>query len=237
MSPSTTSPARQRREINHLTIKLVVGVVALTLPSIVSYVARLQGGEALDSISDAYHRGGWARDILVGLLFVIASLLLAYNGYGKVDAVASRIAALAAMGVALMPCKCRVHDEVIPGAHAWASAILFAVLIYFCWRFIQRARSKHITQARRRSVVYQLCGAVMGVALIVLAYNRVTSGSLESQFPSLVYWGETAALMAFGVAWLTASRAVPWLTRRDELYWQRGGQEPADLADPLSPLE
>ena len=90
------------REIDHRTLKLIVGVVAWSLAGLTSVFSP----EPLDSISAAYHAGGWSQTIFIGFLFAIAAFLLAYNGYSKHEMVASKVAAVAGLGVALFPCGC-----------------------------------------------------------------------------------------------------------------------------------
>lgn len=70
-------PARQ--EIDHRAMKLIVGLIALSLASITSLFSHT----LLTSISAAYYQDGPARNFLVGFLFAISSFLLAYNGRSR----------------------------------------------------------------------------------------------------------------------------------------------------------
>ena len=117
-----TSPGRY--EIDHHTIKLVVGVIAITLASVTSYFSE----SAITSISASYHEGGWARDYFVGSLFAIFALLLAYNGETRAEMLLSKIAAFAALGVVVFPCRCEIHEEIIPAVHGTSAAVLFREL-------------------------------------------------------------------------------------------------------------
>ncbi len=60
-----------RQEIDHRTLKLMVGLVGLSLAFATSFLS----GGAIESISAAHCHGGWARDFLVGSLFAIACLV------------------------------------------------------------------------------------------------------------------------------------------------------------------
>jgi hypothetical protein len=62
---------------NHRTLRLVVGYIAFLLPWLVIRLAHT----IPSSISGAYHTTAHARDILVGSLSVIGTLLMAYNGH------------------------------------------------------------------------------------------------------------------------------------------------------------
>ncbi len=88
-SYTTMSPTSFRLEIDHHTLKLIVGVMAISL----ALLTAIFSDTPLDSISDAYYEVGKSRDILVGFLFAIAAFLLAYNGRSKRELVLSKIAA------------------------------------------------------------------------------------------------------------------------------------------------
>ncbi|GJM10460.1 MAG: hypothetical protein DHS20C11_27360 [Lysobacteraceae bacterium] len=201
----------KRAEIDDHTIKLIVGVIALSLPFLVSSFH-----DGLTSISQAYREGGWARDIFVGFLFAIAAFLLAFNGHTKVQMVLSKVAAFAAMGVAMFPCKCETYEEIVPHVHGVSAAIMFLILAAFCYTFFKRALSKGHPQAKVRAAIYAVCGVSIVLVILVLAYDGVTGGSIKSSFARLTFFGEAVGLVAFGVAWLTASRNLPLITAKSE---------------------
>ncbi len=110
--------SNQHEVFNYKTLRLLVGIVALLLPLIVFLVAWMWTGKSVDSISASY----WVdqtRDLFVGALFVIATLMAAYNGHDPqknnnnkpktwhkrifTEGRLSRAAALGAIGVALFP--------------------------------------------------------------------------------------------------------------------------------------
>lgn len=195
-------------EIDHHTLRLIVGLSAIFLASLTVLLA----GQPLASISDAYHQGGWARDVLVGILFAIASFLVAYNGESGTEMLLSKLAAVAALGVALFPCDCGTGQEILPYVHYVSAAVLFAVLAWFCLLFYRRARGKGHREALWRSWLYGLCRAVIVSVLLVLAFDHFAGGPFSSMVPRLVFYGEQAALIAFGVSWLVASRVLPGIT-------------------------
>jgi len=205
-------PVPTREEIDHRTIKLVVGVIAITLPLLTSFFAKA----ALTSISASYYEGGWSQSILIGFLFAIASFLLAYNGMSRAEMVASKVAAIAGLGIALFPCKCEEHIELVPYVHGISAAVMFLILTYFCYQFFRRARSKGHPQAKVRAAIYAVCAVVIFVSVVVLAIDRLWDGGLG--IPRLTFYGESAGLLAFGISWLTASRVLPVVTRQDERF-------------------
>jgi len=201
-----------RPEIDHHTMKLIVGVIAVSL----GHVTNLLADTPLTAISASYYAGGWAQSIFIGFLFATAAFLLAYNGYSTPEMVTSKVAAVAALGVALFPCECDGHAELVPYVHAGSAAVMFLILTYFCYGFFRRAWTKGHPQAKVRAYVYAVCGGVMAASILVLLADHLSGGSLSALDPQLTFHGEYASLVAFGVSWLTASRMLPVITRKDE---------------------
>ncbi len=201
-----------RIEIDHHTIKLIVGVIAISLASLASFFSQTP----LESISASYHEGGWPRDIFVGFLFAICAFLLAYNGRSPLEMVISKIAAVSALGVALFPCKCGSHEEIIPYVHYISAVLMFLILAVFCYSFFKRAKSKGHLQAKIRSYIYALCGIIIIISILILVLDFVLDGSISAKIERLTFYGEKAGLVAFGIAWLVASRMLPVVTAKQE---------------------
>lgn len=207
-------PDPKKEEIDHRTMKLLVGLMAFSLGSLTSFFA----DSKITSISASYYEGGWSQSILVGFLFAIAAFLLAYNGLSRSEMLMSKFAAAAALGVALFPCGCNGHAEIIPHFHFGSAAVMFLILTYFCFLFYQRARAKGHTEANRRAFIYVLCGIVIIASILMMVFDRTSGGVLSSRISRLVFYCESAALVAFGISWLTASRVFPILTKSDERF-------------------
>jgi Protein of unknown function (DUF998) len=198
------------REIDDHVLKLTVGLVALGLPCLTSFLS----ANRIESISASYYEGGWASDFFIGCLFAISSFMFAYNGYGLAEMVLSKIVALAGLGVALFPCGCgRGADaKTIPHVHYIFAAIMFGVLAGLCIIFYRRARAKPHRQAKWRSHIYAACAIAIVLVIAVLGIDNFTGGHLASKFDRLTFFGEWAGLLAFGISWLVASRALPFIT-------------------------
>lgn len=153
---------KQDEIFDYRTLRLLVGIVAFALP-IVVWVAARSVVPPIDSISASY----WvddARDLFVGALFIIATLMAAYNGHDPggdevknngsatshplmkwlSEKWAAKVAALMAVGVALFPTRCegcdRDTDMVI---HYVSAIVLFSIITYFCLgSFRKRALQK-----------------------------------------------------------------------------------------------
>ncbi len=197
--------------IDHKTMRLIVGVIALSLPCLTNYFATFDDAPALCSISEAYWRGDWPQTIFLGFLFAIASFLIAYNGISWTEMILSKIAAVAALGVAMFPCACTDAPEIIHGMHYACAGVMFAVLTYFCWLFLVRAREKGQRNDHARAVIYAVCGVTIIACSLAMAFNGLTGDHMTSQYPHFVFWGEAGGLWAFGVSWLTSSHVLPFL--------------------------
>jgi hypothetical protein len=202
----------KRAEIDIHTSRLIVGVIALSLASLTNLFSQIP----LTSISESYHQGGWSRDIFVGFLFAISAFLLAYNGITKPQMVLSKVAAFAAIGVAIFPCYCGGYPQIIPYVHGISAAVMFLILAFFCYTFFQQARDKPSPQAKFRSFIYAASGITIIVSILILALDNLLDGAISSKISRLTFYGEGASLIAFGIAWLTASRILPLLTGQGE---------------------
>jgi hypothetical protein len=200
-------------EIDQYTIKFLIGFVALSLPVVELVLSR----GAITSISQSYWYpdSHWSRNVFVGSLFAIAALLAGYNGTSSTQLLFGKVAALAALLISIFPCNCGDDShEIVKGVHAASAGIMFAVLAWFCWDFIERAKTKlgddRKKAATRRIVIYRACGVGMVIAVALFVAHVVTKEE------RLVFWGETFGLVSFGLSWLTASHKLPGITHESE---------------------
>jgi Protein of unknown function (DUF998) len=202
----------KNREIDHRTLKLLVGLMALSLPFFTSLLAK----NPITSISASYYEGGWSQSIFIGFLFAISAFLLAYNGKSTPEMVLSKVAAGASFGVALFPCDCEGHVPPVPYVHGVSAAIMFLILACFCYIFLQRARRKNYRQAQRRAIIYILCGITIVVSVLALGIDIFAGGIFSAIVARFTLYAEAAVLIAFGISWLTASRLIPFITTKEE---------------------
>lgn len=201
-----------RPEIDHRTIKLLVGLIALSLANITS----LFSASPITSISASYYEGDWARNALVGCLFAIAALMLAYNGLSYREMVLSKLGGLAALGVAMFPCACGGHVEILAHAHALSAAAMFSVLAGLCRIFQKRANRKRHVEAQRRAGIYFMCMLVILGLMAIKLIDTMSQDVLSAEWPRLTFYCERAGLVAFAVSWLTASKIMPLFAAPDE---------------------
>ena len=200
------------REIDDHVLKLIVGLIALSLANLTAWFSH----DVIGSISASYYEDGWARDFFIGFLFAISSFLFAYNGDGVTEMILSKIAALAALGVALFPCRCGQPPNSTTYVHFTSATIMFIVLAGLCSIFYKRAQAKDHRQAKWRSYIYAACAITIILVIAVLGIDNFTGQHLGSKLPRLTFYGERAGLIAFGISWLVASRAIPVITAPHE---------------------
>lgn len=198
-------------------IILGIGILAFTLPLIVWLMAHpsppcLKNG-MLHSISAYYHTN--ARDVLVGMICAISFCFLAYNGYSKVDKIASKIAAFSALGVALIPTAIfKGEYDCIPSdgtcireyIHLACAVILLLTMAFFSIKiFTHREVGGSI--APQKKFFYLFWGYSILVSLGLIALYVIF---LKEAFPITatwhpIFWLETVCFFSFGCSWLLKS--------------------------------
>lgn len=195
-------------------LRLLVGLIALSLPIVVSLIAQSH----LTSISASYHTE--ARDAFVGMLFVVGAFLFAYNGHTINQSVASKVASLAAIFIAILPTSCDTcTSNIISYIHFGAAATLFSILAYFCFVPFRHKIKGQQGKKGLRSKIYFTCGCTMILCMLGMLIAKLTLPTAIIHEYSITYLGEAIALSAFGVAWITAGKYLRLLVdEEDKLY-------------------
>jgi hypothetical protein len=199
-------------------MRRAVGVTALSLPFVLAFgsvVLSLAGpAHALPhpllerSISDYYHTP--MRNYLVGSLFAIAAFLVCTRGYDLRDEITGYVAGGLALVVALVPSvnphhtiHNRFHDD-LGRVHLVAAALMFFVLSYFCVVLFRKTSSNApLTRRKRhRNSVFLACGVVMIACMSMMLLLTVKRVQAVLWPTGVLFWCESLALFAFGIAWL-----------------------------------
>jgi hypothetical protein len=197
MTTATTSPQNTLVH-SYLFLRRAIGLIGLALPFVLILGKQLvQGGDLIGSLSGYYYTD--LRDVLVGAMCAVGVFLLAYYGHDFVDNVASTVAGLGAIGLALFPTT-PDHDvtawDRTSGVLHWVfAAVFFLALAYFCLRLFPHDGE----QPPGTGVVYRVCGIVILACLVLIALAKYLALA-PSLHPAL--WLEAVAVEAFGVAWL-----------------------------------
>ena len=95
---------------------------------------------------------------------------------------------------------------------------MFLVLAFFCKTFYDRAKLKieDHPKAKLRCFIYLVCGVAIVISILILGIDGLSDNFLKKIVPNLTFIFEAVGLVAFGVAWLTASRVLFGVTDPDE---------------------
>jgi hypothetical protein len=222
---SLSKPTTDRQPVfEYRTLRLLVGIIMFALPVVVLIFSSFT---PLSSISVSYHSG--ARDVLVGSLFMIGALLIAYRGYDPIEDWIANLGAGAAIVAALCPISCDACPiDTMSIFHAIAGTLLFSTIAYFCLGpFKQNAKKRNSYKAQQRVRLYTICGWVIIVCVLVIAIVQIPAAAELKRVWLLAFWAEFFALWAFGFAWIVASKFLPWFADKDERlilswkFWRR----------------
>jgi len=192
-------------------LRMLIGIIAFALPIVVSIIS----SSSLSSISASYYTE--ARDIFVGLLFVVSAFLWAYNGHTSMQAWASKAASIAALIVAICPTSCDSCETDIKSIlHYTAATILFSILAYFCFSPFRKDTKGKGGKKGRRAKIYLICGWIMVGCMIGLLVSELSVFETTIKSLRITYWAELAALCAFGCAWMVAGKYFRLFVDKEE---------------------
>jgi UDP-N-acetylmuramyl pentapeptide phosphotransferase/UDP-N-acetylglucosamine-1-phosphate transferase len=205
--------------LSYYTMRRMVGLIALTLPlglaagsiltALLGPAHQLPHPLLQRSISDYYYTS--MRDYYVGSLFAIAAFLACSRGYDLHDEITGYLAGACVLGVAVCPSfnprgtYYTSQDFAFGFLHTVFAALMYLFLSYICiFRFRKSSSEKHPTRRKQhRNRIYGISGVIMVVCMVIMVGLTLRS-VIELRHPSRwLFWCETVALCAFGVAWLT----------------------------------
>jgi hypothetical protein len=206
--------SNHRKIFDYRALRLLVGMIAFAIPVCVTLIS----SEPLSSISASYFTE--ARDVFVGMLFIVSAFLWAYNGHTNTQSYASKIASISAIFVALFPTVCD-HCETSTSSviHYVSAFMLFSMLTYFCLGPFRKNTKGKGGKKERRSIIYLICGLVMAGCMVGMGVCEFTLSDELMATLRITYWAETAALFSFGCAWMVAGKYFrPLVDKEEELY-------------------
>jgi hypothetical protein len=201
----TTEGTKERALVSYLTLRRVVGVLAVALPIVLVLwgFALCECIELQDSISDYY--GLRTRDAFVGIIFAIAWFLFAYRGYERKDDVVGDLACLFAIGVALFPNSGGDWEKTV---HFISAAGLFLVLAYFSVFLFTKSDDLPTPEKRIRNRIYLACGIVIVACIVSIGLYNWLLGDTTLADVKPVFWLESLLLWAFGFSWFVKGQTL-----------------------------
>lgn len=198
--------------LSYLGLRKAVGIIGLTLPFVLAFGRILLQGFGIEGSISCYYYTDMGN-VFVGSLCAIGVFLLSCRGYDKRDAIAGRLACVFAVGVALFPtssCSASGSQSVaISRVHWSCAALLFLTLAYFCLALFTQTAGNPTPQKLQRNIVYRICGyAILACILLIAVVNFLLTVNSPVQMLHPVFWLESTAVIAFGVAWLTKGEMI-----------------------------
>lgn len=199
--------------LNYLTLRKYLGILGIAMPFVL-----IIGNDFLieESISHYYYTK--MSVVFTGTLIAFGLFLISYKGYDKKqeelvsDNVITNCAGIFAWIVALIPTACS-YCQMVPNGHNdtvrttihLVSAGLFMIIMGYM-SYIQFAKSNKTDDLTlRRNKIFRFCGLLIWVVVIGLLFEHLTGLHFTR---SDVFWGETLALICFGIAWLIKSKSL-----------------------------
>jgi len=205
---------------NTYKLRVIIGVLGMLLPILLWFFLYLDSGytRPLPSISHYYYTR------IVGIFMIIIGVmgifLIIYKGGAEKDFYVSLAAGLSAMLLLLFPTNSIIshfpdsnyayYNTVLEpssfreGAHFLFAAVFLGCLAYmsiFIFTMSDKKKKDQTERKRLRNRIYQICGALMIVAMIIIAINP---GDMDN----LVFWMEVIAVELFGFSWLVKGEAL-----------------------------
>jgi amino acid transporter len=199
--------------LSYLDLRKAIGIIGIALPFVLAFGKMLFEGPGIqNSISSYYHTE--MRDVFVGSLCAIAMFLLCYRGYERIDAIAGDVACVFALGVALFPTTPAMNatpqDKIIGALHLTFAVGFFLTLAFFALALFRKTDPTRTPTRRKlqRNVVYTICGYAIIACLVLIVVVALISDDSPVKRLDPVFWLESAAIVAFGVSWLTKGEAI-----------------------------
>jgi hypothetical protein len=216
----TDDPGQKDLIVSYMVLRQLIGWVGLLMPFVVHAGALLlEGIDFTNSISAYYYTG--MRDVFVSTLVLVGAFLTCYRTPTRLDSLLAKVAGLAAIGIGLFPMDRVYPKQVLErfpsmseeaicyagtgvlGFHFVFVGAFFVLAIYLVgWSFRTPGPRGVTPQKRRRNRIYVICAAVMAVSILIVG------GMKFSGHTGSIFWPETTAVVAFGVAWLVKGQFI-----------------------------
>lgn len=218
------SMEKQENELNNLlisykTLRKAVGILGITLPITLFAGSKLIGqcDYVQHSISHYYYT--LMGDVFVGTLCAFGIFLITYKGYTKTDNIASNLAGLFAICVALFPTyentdlQCCIFNlapnNFRTGIHYSSAALFFIVLAFISYFLFTKSSGDITPQKIIRNRIYRICAFVIVLSIIsIFLFHKVPAITKTFSSYQPVFFLESLALFAFGFSWLIKGETI-----------------------------
>lgn len=126
-----------------------------------------------------------------------------------------RIVVSKVVGIAIFPTTPAIapsgKDKIIGGVHLGGAAVFFLTLIYYSLFLFTKTDPRKMRTYRKviRNRVYQVCGNVMLVSIIlIIAYHYLPNKSRLDETYHPLYFLESILVVFFGVSWIVKGGTI-----------------------------
>jgi len=195
------------RTHSYMALRQAVGWIGILLPFtlMLGVFIIFKGGLIQSSISAFYYTG--MGDVFVGSICAVGLFMFFYAGYDKRDNRTGNFAGFFAIALALFPTTEAGPLDTIGIVHLVSASAFFLTLSYFSLFLFTLTSDQPSDEKRTRNIIYVVCGIIMLVCLGAMVLYFIF---LEDKLPihGFIFWGETLALLAFGISWLTKGGSI-----------------------------
>lgn len=224
---SVKDKAKQSEE-TLIKIRKTLGTLGFFLPLAVFLIDGIirNNWQPNSSISHYYYTP--ATVVFTSTMVSLGIFLIIYKGYSPTrgrlgDNLITNFAGIFALLVAVVPTGYESGLVKAPNMHCsegiWnvlhftggVGFLVFTCLMCF-FQFTKTDGKKtgaELKLKQKRNSLYRLCGIMMIMGMLVALMGFI--GPLKS-FKPAVFWGETIAVIFFGIAWLTKGKGLKWAT-------------------------
>ena len=204
------------KSIDTIRLRMMLGWLGLLLPWIVLALCVIfdcvPGPHIFPhSISATYHYAPTITPFMI-ILGSSGLLLMCYRGYTKVDDIINTITGFFGLCICLFPTwgsdlvyngTFQVPNDISSAIHNISAIGFFGLLSFNCLFLFTKSSGTKTKKKKIRNAIYIICGIGMIVSMtMLLVFSGVWAG---------IWAAEAAALMFFGIAFLTKADIYPWL--------------------------
>ena len=229
------SGAESAFAMSYLGLRKAVGIIGMCLPFVLPIGKILFQCPGIEGSISAYYYTVMGS-VFVGSMCAIGVFLLSYR-YKKWDIIASIIAGICAIGVALFPTAPEagptMAQKAISIVHGIFAGLFFATLAcmsiflftktypgqtlrprksmdYLSMFVVTRTKSGLPLNPRkkRRNIIYRACGYTILACIIMMGIVGIPSIKEHVQQCNPVFWLESIAVFAFGASWLIKGETI-----------------------------
>ncbi len=200
--------------MSYLDLRKAIGIIGIALPFVLAIGKIILDGPGVQNSISAYYYTVM-RDVFVASLCAIGVFLMTYRGYAKIDEYAGKLAAIFAVGTALLPtnppANATAQQMIIGRFHLGFAMCLFLTLSFFALFLFRKTNPNGSMTGNKkiRNIIYTICGVTMlaCIVLIIVTYLLLPNDSPIFRF-SPVFWLEALAIVAFGISWFVKGEAI-----------------------------